>query len=85
VVTDAAEGRTIVEYRVTSTSVDQNLFIIPADYQIMTQVELAHRWASKGVSDATRELLRQLLFVVRCPGMCYTVSSRMYERMRRIL
>ena len=41
VVTDAAEGRTIVEYRVTSTSVDQNLFIIPADYQIMTQEELA--------------------------------------------
>ena len=41
VVTDAAEGRTIVEYRVTSTSVDQNLFNIPADYQIMTQEELA--------------------------------------------
>ena len=29
------------EYRVTSTSVDQNRFIIPADYQIMTQEELA--------------------------------------------
>ena len=41
VVTDAADGRTIVEYRVTSTSVDQNLFNIPADYQIMTQEELA--------------------------------------------
>lgn len=41
VVTDAAEGRTIVEYRVTSTSVDQNLFNIPADYQILTQEELA--------------------------------------------
>ena len=39
VVTDAAEGRTIVEYRVTSTSVDQNLFNIPADYQILTQAE----------------------------------------------
>jgi len=41
VVTDAAEGRTIVEYRVTSTTVDQNLFNIPADYQILTQEELA--------------------------------------------
>ena len=39
VVTDAAEGRTIVEYRVTSTTVDQNLFNIPADYQILTQAE----------------------------------------------
>ena len=34
-----AEGRTIVEYRVTSTTVDQNLFNIPADYQILTQAE----------------------------------------------
>lgn len=41
VVTDAAEGRTVVEYRVTSTTVDQNLFNIPADYQILTQEELA--------------------------------------------
>ena len=39
VVTDAAEGRTIVEYRVTSTTVAQNLFNIPADYQILTQAE----------------------------------------------
>jgi len=41
VVTDSAEGRNIVEYRVTSTTVDQNLFNIPADYQILTQEELA--------------------------------------------
>lgn len=41
VVTDSSEGRNIVEYRVTSTTVDQNLFNIPADYQILTQEELA--------------------------------------------
>lgn len=41
VVTDSAEGRTIVEYRVVTTDVDQNLFNIPADYQILTQEELA--------------------------------------------
>ena len=41
VVTDSAEGRTVVEYRVATASVDQNLFNIPADYQIMTQEEFA--------------------------------------------
>ena len=46
VVTDAAEGRTIVEYRVTSTTVDQNLFNIPADYQILTQAEFEAAQAS---------------------------------------
>ena len=28
--------------------------------------------------------MRRLLFVVRRPGMCYTVCNRMHERMRRI-
>lgn len=46
-VTDNAEGRTVVEYKVTSTTVDQNLFNIPADYQIMTQDELAAATAEK--------------------------------------
>ena len=46
-VTDNAEGRTVVEYKVTSTTVDQNLFTIPADYQIMTQDELAAATAEK--------------------------------------
>ena len=27
--------------------------------------------------------MRRLLFVVRRPGMCYTVCNRMHERMRR--
>ena len=40
-VTDAPEGRTITEFKVITTSVDQNLFNVPADYQVLTEEEAA--------------------------------------------
>lgn len=38
-VTDTPEGRTVTEFRVITTNVDQNLFNVPADYQVMTEAE----------------------------------------------
>lgn len=38
-VTDSADGRTIVEFRNVTTSVNPDLFNIPADYRVMTEEE----------------------------------------------
>ena len=46
-VTDNAQGRTIVEFRVITANVDQNLFNVPAGYQIMTEDQLAAATAEK--------------------------------------
>ena len=68
VVTDAAEGRTIVEYRVTSTTVDQNLFNIPADYQILTQAEFeAAQATTEKFFCRIWELLRHAAAPFCCP------------------
>lgn len=46
-VTDSPDGRTIVEFRNITTNVDQNLFNIPADYQVMTEEEWNAMTANK--------------------------------------
>lgn len=46
-VIDAPQGRTITEFRVITPNVDQNLFTVPADYQVMTQEEWAAMAAEK--------------------------------------
>ena len=46
-VTDAPDGRTIVEFRNVTTSVNPDLFNIPADYQVMTEEEWEALTANK--------------------------------------
>lgn len=46
-VTDAPDGRTIVEFRNVTTSVNPDLFNIPADYQVMTEEEWEAQAANK--------------------------------------